>query len=54
MGESGRSEGLAQFKSRFGAREHPYAEYWLERVPLTRAEHALRGVVKRAIGFRDV
>jgi hypothetical protein len=54
MGESGRSEGLAQFKSRFGARAHPYAEYWLERVPLTRAEHALRGGVKRAIGFRDV
>ena len=30
------------------------AEYWLEHVPLTRAEHALRGGVKRAIGFRDV
>ena len=47
-------QSLAQFKSRFGAVAQPYAEYRLERLPLTHAEQRLRGLVKRAIGFRDV
>ena len=54
MGESGRSEGLAMFKSRFGAEAHAYAEYRLERFPLTRLDRAARTAVKRVIGFRDV
>jgi hypothetical protein len=53
MGESGRSASLAQFKTRFGARPHPYAEYRLERVPLSAADAGLRTAVKRAIRFRD-
>jgi len=54
MGESGESPTLGQFKSRFGAEALPYAEYRLERIPLTSIEQSLRGLVKRAIGFRDV
>jgi hypothetical protein len=54
MGESGESGSLAQFKSRFGAVALDYAEYRLERFPLTPIEHGVRGLVKRAIGFRDV
>jgi hypothetical protein len=54
MGETGGSEGLAQFKSRFGAVAHPYPELWLERLPLHGADQGLRGAVKRVIGFRDV
>ncbi|MGH9187057.1 MAG: hypothetical protein ACRD0U_14745, partial [Acidimicrobiales bacterium] len=53
LGESGRSAGLALFKSRFGADAHPYAEYWLERLPVHRADRAVRAGVKRLIGFRD-
>jgi hypothetical protein len=53
MGESGSSASLAQFKSRFGARPYSYAQYHLERVALTRMDRCARGVVKRAIGFRD-
>jgi lipid II:glycine glycyltransferase (peptidoglycan interpeptide bridge formation enzyme) len=53
MGESGTSRGLAQFKSRFGAQPMDYAEYRLERLPLTRMDAAARGLVKRMIGFRD-
>jgi hypothetical protein len=53
MGETGESESLAQFKSRFGARPHRYDQYHLERVPLTAADRRLRVVVKSAIGFRD-
>lgn len=53
MGESGSSESLAQFKTRFGARPHPYAEYRLERVPFTAIDGRLRGAVKRVIRFRD-
>lgn len=54
MGESGESEGIAHFKERFGARAYPYSEYRLERLPLSRIDSGLRGVVKRAIGFQDV
>lgn len=53
MGESGRSAGLAQFKSRFGAVPHPYHEYVIERVPLTRMDRLARTGVKRVLGFRD-
>ncbi|MDQ6804931.1 MAG: GNAT family N-acetyltransferase [Actinomycetota bacterium] len=53
MGESGSSASLAQFKTRFGARAHPYAEYHLERLPLTAIDRAARSVVKSATGFRD-
>lgn len=54
MGETGESRSLAHFKESFGARPHVYAEYLVEALPLTRADRALRSVVKRALGFRDV
>lgn len=53
MGESGSSAGLARFKGRFGAQAYDYAEYWIERVPVYRADRALRAGVKRVIGFQD-
>jgi hypothetical protein len=53
LGESGASAGLAQFKTRFGATGYDYAEYWIERLPLHRANRAARTAVKRVIGFRD-
>jgi len=53
MGETGASTGLARFKEAFGAEPRPYAEYHLERLPITRADRAARGLVKRAIGFRE-
>jgi hypothetical protein len=53
MGDSGFSAGLAQFKTRFGAQQYDFAEYWIERLPLYRAQCALRDGVKRMIGFRD-
>ena len=53
MGESGSSRSLAQFKTRFGALPYPYAEYHLERLPITALERNVRGCVKRLIGFRD-
>lgn len=53
LGESGSSKGLAQFKSRFGAEPVDYAEYRLERLPLTKIDATARGLVKRVIGFRD-
>jgi lipid II:glycine glycyltransferase (peptidoglycan interpeptide bridge formation enzyme) len=53
FGESGTSAGLAQFKESFGARPVPYADVRVERMPITRADDALRTAVKRAIGFRD-
>lgn len=54
MGESGESKGIAHFKERFGAQAYAYNEYRLERLPLSRIDKGLRGIVKRAIGFRDV
>ena len=54
MGESGASSSLAQFKTRFGARAYSYAEYCLERLPITRTDKQLRKLVKRLIGFKDV
>jgi hypothetical protein len=53
LGESGASAPLAAYKERFGATGHDYRELRIERLPLTRADAAARGVVKRAIGFRD-
>ena len=53
MGESGSSEALASFKSRFGAKAYQYAEYRLERLPITSADYQLRRLVKRLIGFKD-
>ena len=53
MGESGSSAGLARFKGRFGAQAYDYAEYWIERVPVYRADRALSAGVKRVIGFQD-
>jgi hypothetical protein len=53
MGETGSSSSLAQFKTRFGALPHEYAEYHLERLPITALDRQARQVVKRIIGFRD-
>ncbi|HEY6757865.1 MAG TPA: GNAT family N-acetyltransferase [Baekduia sp.] len=53
MGESGFSASLMQFKSRFGARACAHAEYHVERVPITALDRRARGLVKRAIGFRE-
>lgn len=53
MGESGSSASLSQFKTRFGAQPYPYAEFHLERFPITTVDRQLRGLVKRMIGFRD-
>jgi hypothetical protein len=54
LGESGASRSLAHFKEKFAARPVPYAEYVIERLPVTRTDAAARGVVKRALRFRDV
>ncbi|MBI5564478.1 MAG: GNAT family N-acetyltransferase [Chloroflexi bacterium] len=54
MGESGVSTTLANFKERFGAEACSYAEYRVERWPITQIDRRLRGLVKRLIGFRDV
>ncbi len=53
MGETGRSEALAQFKSRFGAIAVPYAEYFREEVPVSALTTGVKTLVKRVIGFRD-
>jgi hypothetical protein len=53
MGETGESQTLARFKSRFGAVGYPYADYNLERFPVTRLDGMVRGLVKRFIGFKD-
>jgi hypothetical protein len=53
MGESGASVSLARFKEKLGARPVGYAEYRFERVALTAADAAARGLVKRALRFRD-
>ena len=53
LGESGWSASLAQFKESFGAQPYPYAEYRLERLPLSRAEREIKQVIKRMIRFKD-
>jgi hypothetical protein len=54
MGETGPSPALAQFKTRFGARPQRYAEYHIEALPFVAIDRAVRGGVKRVIGFKDV
>ena len=53
LGESGGSASLAHYKERFGAQPVDYPELRLERLPITRADHLARTVVKRAIGFHE-
>ena len=53
MGETGNSQSLAQFKSRFGAEAVGYAEYQYERLPIAWASRTAKTVVKRMIGFKD-
>jgi hypothetical protein len=53
MGETGSSSSLALFKSRFGADATPYAEYRLERLPISWIDEHARALIKRIIGFRD-
>ncbi len=53
MGESGSSVGLATFKERFGAVAVTSGEYRIEHLPLTAADRAVRGAVKKLIGFED-
>lgn len=53
MGESGQSSSLSRFKEKLGAVAYDYAEYRIERVPLTRADLLARTAVKRLIGFKD-
>ena len=50
MGETGSSTALAQFKSRFGASAHPYIEYHLERLPITKVSDRLRRLARRVMG----
>jgi hypothetical protein len=53
MGETAPGSSLATYKEKYGAVPVTYAEYVLERLPLTRMDAALRGTVKRVIGFHD-
>jgi hypothetical protein len=53
LGETGTSESLAKFKEGFGGRSWAYHDLRIERLPVTRADLALRSGVKRVIGFRD-
>jgi len=53
LGDSGWSASLAAFKERLGAQVRHYAEYRVERLPVTRVERVAKGAVKRAIGFKD-
>jgi hypothetical protein len=53
MGETAPGSSLSRYKEKFGATEVPYAGYVLERLPITKCDAALRGVVKRVIGFRE-
>jgi lipid II:glycine glycyltransferase (peptidoglycan interpeptide bridge formation enzyme) len=53
MGESGASTSLARYKEQFGAVAHDYADYVLERLPISRIDAGLRSTVKRAIRFKD-
>jgi hypothetical protein len=49
MGETGTSETLAQFKTRFGAEPYSYYEYRIERLPLTRLASVGRRLAMGAI-----
>jgi hypothetical protein len=53
MGETGNSESLSNFKEHFGAQPYAYAEYRVERLPLTKTDTAARNAIKKLIGFKD-
>jgi hypothetical protein len=53
LGETGTSASLATFKEGFGGRSCAYQDLRIERLPLTRADLAVRSGVKRVIGFRE-
>lgn len=53
MGESGSSQSLAHFKTRFGADALPYAEYTIEKLPVSRMDRLARRMIKRLLRFRD-
>jgi len=46
MGESGGVASLMHFKSRFGAREYHYDEYYLERLPISSVQGRLQGLAR--------
>jgi lipid II:glycine glycyltransferase (peptidoglycan interpeptide bridge formation enzyme) len=52
MGETGASEGLARFKSHFGAKAYDYSEYHIERFPILRIEKGLRSLAKKILSFQ--
>lgn len=52
MGESDPGSAPERFKAYFGARPVDYEALRLERLPLTRAEHGLRGAVAAASAYR--
>src|SRR5256885_1681053 len=54
VGESGASRWLAPFKEQFGARPGGHTESLIGRLPLSRADAAVRGAAKRVLRFRDV
>jgi hypothetical protein len=53
QGESGTSKGIADFKRRVGGTAYEYEEYYLERLPVTAVDHAVRTGVKKLIHFKD-
>jgi Acetyltransferase (GNAT) domain len=53
MGDARPGSSLARFKAGFGAIDQPYLTYWLERLPIARADALLRGSIKRVLHFRD-
>lgn len=53
MGETGDSKSLAYYKMRFGAAPIEYADYLIEKLPISRIDRWARRLIKRAIKFRD-
>jgi len=53
FGDSAPGSGLAQFKESFGALPISYEAYRLERLPISRADALLRGLVKRVLRHQD-
>jgi hypothetical protein len=51
MGESGGVESLMHFKSRFGASPYSYSDYRLERLPISSAQRAARGLSRAVEGW---
>ncbi len=54
QGESGTSKGIADFKRRLGGTAYAHEEYYLERLPVTAVDHALRTGIKKLINFKDL